>query len=103
MIETLDDLPVRSGRPAEYRLGLRVARIERFDPRAVISLGNQFTLERRALEDAIDEFPPLFGRRGGKFGGKRHVAHGFSHATTMPGVRPQANLRPGCSGAGAVS
>jgi hypothetical protein len=58
MIDPLHDLPGRGRRAACDRCGIVRARINRFDPKAVIGLADQL-LERRALQHAVDQLAPV--------------------------------------------
>src|SRR5262245_48552736 len=84
MVDALYHLPGRAGRPPVHGVRIGAPGIERLDPQAVMGLGDELAIERRALEHSVDKLAPLRERGWRKFGGKRHVGHGFVHATKMP-------------------
>ena len=55
MVQSLQDLPRQPRHSPDHRLGMRVARVERLDPQAVIGLGDEFAIEWRPLEYALHE------------------------------------------------
>ena len=59
VVQTLDHLPGRSGFSPEQGLCLCVTGIERLNPQRVIGLGDEFAIERRALEHPVYQLAPL--------------------------------------------
>ena len=83
MIDALHDRPGRARGASGDRHRASRAGVERVDRETVIGLGDEPSLERRALEHAVDQLAPLLLRGRRKFGSQRKVVWGVGHGHNM--------------------